>query len=124
MKLLIDVNLSVRWVQYLTEAGFEAAHWSCLGSISAPDDEIIAKAKAEGYVIFTHDLDFGAIMFFARADKPSIVQVRASDARPEAIGADVVSALHQVKKELEEGALLTIDPQRSRLKLLPLGLRQ
>jgi len=124
MKLLIDVNLPARWAQYLIEAGFEAVHWSQFGSTSAPDGEIIAKAKAEGYVILTRDLDFGTIMFFARTDKPSIVQVRAKDARPEFIGADVVSALRQAEKELEEGALLTIDPQRSRLTFLPLGLRQ
>ena len=51
MKLLIDVNLPARWVQYLTEAGFEAVHWSRIGSITAPDDEIIVRARAEGYVI-------------------------------------------------------------------------
>ncbi|MDR2696043.1 MAG: DUF5615 family PIN-like protein [Deltaproteobacteria bacterium] len=124
MKLLLDMNLSARWVQYLNEAGFEAVHWSRLGSITASDDEIIAKARAEGYVIFTRDLDFGAMMFFVQADKPSIVQVRVEDARPELIGVDVVTALRQMEKELEEGALLTIDPLRSRLRLLPLGLRQ
>lgn len=124
MKLLLDMNLPARWVQYLIEAGFEAVCWSRLGAVTAPDAEIIAKARAEGYVIFTRDLDFGAMMFFTRANKPSIVQVRAKDARPERIGADVVSALRQVEKELEEGALLTIDPLHSRLRLLPLGLRQ
>ena len=92
MKLLIDVNLSARWAQYLAEAGFEAVHWSRIGAATASDEEIIAKARAEGYVIFTRDLDFGAMMFFAQADKPSIVQVRVEDARPELIGADVVSA--------------------------------
>ena len=124
MKLLLDMNLPARWANYLIEAGFEAVHWSCLGAATASDDEIIAKARTEGYVILTRDLDFGTIMHFARADKPSIVQVRALDARPELIGADVVSALRQVEKELEEGALLTIDPLRSRLRFLPLGLRQ
>jgi len=124
MKLLLDMNLPARWEEYLTEAGFEAIHWSRLGAATASDDEIIAKAGAEGYVIFTRDLDFGTIMFFTRADKPSIVQVRAKDTRPECIGSDVISALRQVEKELEEGALLTIDPLHSRLRLLPLGLRQ
>ncbi len=124
MKFIIDMNLPARWGQYLTEAGFEAVHWSRLGPASASDDEIVARARAEGYVIFTRDLDFGTILFFSQDDKPSIVQVRAKDARPEYIGNDVVSALRQMERELEEGALLTIDPQRSRLQLLPLGLRQ
>ena len=120
MKLLLDMNLPARWVEYLAGAGFEAVHWSRLGPSTAPDKEIIAKAMEEGYVILTRDLDFGAIMFFTRASKPSIVQVRARDARPERIGADVISSLRQMEKELEAGALLTIDHLRSKLKLLPL----
>ena len=124
MKLLVDMNLPARWEKYLADAGFEAIHWSRFGASTAPDDEIIAKARAEGYVILTRDLDFGAIMFFTQADTPSIVQVRTTDARPEFVGADVLSALRQAEKELEAGALLTIDLQRSRLQILPLRLRQ
>jgi predicted nuclease of predicted toxin-antitoxin system len=32
MRLLIDMNLSPKWVGYLTEAGFEAVHGSALGA--------------------------------------------------------------------------------------------
>ncbi|MCW5599101.1 hypothetical protein C8R30_1526 [Nitrosomonas nitrosa] len=35
MKLLIDMNLSPRWVDVLANAGFEAAHWSALGAYNA-----------------------------------------------------------------------------------------
>ncbi len=30
MKLLIDMNLSPRWVDVLVNAGFDAAHWASL----------------------------------------------------------------------------------------------
>jgi len=39
MKLLLDMNLPARWVQYLIEAGFEAVCWSRLGAVTAPDAE-------------------------------------------------------------------------------------
>ena len=42
MKLLVDMNLSPSWVKYLAEAGFEAVHWSEIGSGSAPDAELMA----------------------------------------------------------------------------------
>ena len=42
MKLLVDMNLSPRWVSMLAGAGIEAAHWSTLGSKNAPDSEIMA----------------------------------------------------------------------------------
>jgi len=32
MKLLVDMNLSPRWVAVLEGAGFVAAHWSTLGA--------------------------------------------------------------------------------------------
>ena len=49
MKLLVDMNLSPRWVAALTEAGVEAAHWSTLGAHNAPDPVIMAYASANDY---------------------------------------------------------------------------
>lgn len=40
MKLLVDMNLSPRWVNLLADAGFEAAHWSTLGASNVPDSVI------------------------------------------------------------------------------------
>ena len=60
MKLLVDMNLSPRWTGTLADAGFEAAHWSTLGANNAPDSEIMAYARANDYVVLTHDLDFSA----------------------------------------------------------------
>ena len=124
MKFLIDMNLPVRWVEYLAKAGYESVHWSSLGVINASDTEIFAKARDSGYVIMTRDLDFSAIIFATQASEPSVVQIRAKAARPEIIGEPVINALRHAEKSLREGALLTINPQRSRLRLLPLGLRQ
>ena len=120
MKFLIDMNLPISWVKYLAKAGFEAVYWSSLGPTAAPDTEIVAHAKAEVYVIMTRDLDFGVIMFMSRAKKPSVVQIRVEDVRPEIIGELVVSVLRQTERDLREGALLTIEPKRARLRLLPL----
>jgi len=120
MKLLVDMNLSPRWVNLLTEAGIEAAHWSELGPVNAPDSEIMDFAKANGYVVLTHDLDFSAILSATHGDKPSVVQIRAADISPDAIGRPVIDALRQMTSELDDGALLTIDPKRTRMRLLPL----
>ena len=120
MKLLVDMNLSPRWVAVLANAGVEAAHWSTLGANNAPDSEIMAYARANDYVVLTHDLDFGAILAATHGEKPSVVQIRADDVSPDVIGAQVVLALRQMATELEEGVLLTVDPNRTRLRVLPL----
>ena len=123
MKLLIDMNLSPRWVNLLTDAGIDATHWSTLGATNAPDVEIVAFARTNGYVVLTHDLDFGAILAATQGDKPSVVQIRSEDVSPNVIGTSVIDALRQMSAELDEGALLTIDPSRTRLRLLPLRPR-
>jgi predicted nuclease of predicted toxin-antitoxin system len=120
MKLLVDMNLSPRWVNLLAAAGIEAAHWSEIGAANAPDSEIMAFAKANGYVVLTHDLDFSAILAATQGDKPSVVQIRSEDLSPDVIGRPVIDALRQMTAELEEGALLTVDPKRTRLRVLPL----
>ena len=123
MKLLIDMNLSPRWVTVLENAGIEAMHWSVLGAATAPDVELMSFAKLHGYVVLTHDLDFGAILAATHGEKPSVVQIRAEDVSPEAIASSVVDALRQMVNELDAGALLTVDPRQTRLRLLPLRTR-
>ncbi len=123
MKILIDMNLSPRWANLLTDAGFMAAHWSTLGAANAPDVEIAVFARINDYVVLTHDLDFGAILAATQGDKPSVVQIRSEDLSPEVIGKPVINALRQMTAELDEGALLTIDPSRTRVRLLPLRPR-
>ena len=91
-----------------------------LGARNAPDTEIMAFAAANDYVVLTHDLDFGAILAATQGEKPSVVQIRAEDVSPDVIGATVVSALRQMADELELGALVTVDPSRTRLLVLPL----
>ncbi len=64
MKLLLDMNLSPSWVDFLENAGFQSVHWSNIGSHDAPDKEIMTWAKANGYVVFTHDLDLNVGIYW------------------------------------------------------------
>ena len=120
MKLLIDMNLSPIWVETLASAGIDSVHWSTVGAHNASDKEIMAFAKANDYVVLTHDLDFGAILAATGGDKPSVVQIRSQDVSPEAIGLLVINAVRQMAPELESGSLLTVEARRNRLTVLPL----
>lgn len=120
MKLIVDMNLSPTWAKGLTEAGFEAAHWSTLGAATDTDQRIMDYARQHDFVVLTNDLDFSAILAVTHARKPSVVQVRADDLRFSSIGLLVIRALAQMADELERGALVTIDPSRTRIRILPL----
>ena len=73
MKIIVDVNLAVRWADMLLEQEIEAVHWAKIGAANAPDIEIMSYARQNGYAVFTNDLDFSAILFSTRASSPSIV---------------------------------------------------
>jgi predicted nuclease of predicted toxin-antitoxin system len=44
MKVLVDMNLSPRWVDCLIASEIHAAHWSSIGEANALDTEIMAFA--------------------------------------------------------------------------------
>jgi predicted nuclease of predicted toxin-antitoxin system len=120
VKLLIDMNLSPRWTPLLAAQGFEAVHWSAIGAANAPDTAIMAYARSGDWVVLTADLDFSAILAATHSGKPSVVQLRAADISPEGCGVPVIAALVQAAEELKQGALVTIDLYRTRLRILPL----
>ena len=120
MKLLVDMNLSPDWVAVLKQSDWESVHWSTIGNPRAADSEIMAWAKQNGCVVFTHDLDFGTMLVLTQAEGPSVIQVRTQDVTPAAIGKLVVNALHQFESELEKGALIVLDEANIRARILPL----
>lgn len=121
MKILVDMNLSPRWIVFLADAGFSAVHWSTLRRINARDEEIMAWASANHHVVLTHDLDFSSILAATKGTRPSVVQIRSEDVNPDVIGHKVVSAMLQMEQELMGGALVSVDPNRARVRVLPLG---
>jgi len=45
MKILIDVNLSPRWIEVFEQNNFDAVHWTAVGDPKAPDQEIMEWAR-------------------------------------------------------------------------------
>jgi predicted nuclease of predicted toxin-antitoxin system len=121
MKLLVDMNLSPAWVPYLLVAGIESVHWSTVGDPRAKDSEVMAWARQNQCVLFTHDLDFGTLLANTRSSKPSVIQVRTQEVTPDALGAKLIVVLRQFETALNEGALVTIDERRARVRILPLS---
>ena len=63
-------------------------------------------ARAKGFIVMTSDLDFSAILAATNAKGPSVVQLRARDVMPAAIGNLVLVALRTCAADLQRGALL------------------
>jgi predicted nuclease of predicted toxin-antitoxin system len=119
MKIIVDVNLAVRWASMLSDRGIEAVHWSAIGAANAQDIEIMSYARQNNYSVFTNDLDFSAILVSTRASGPSVIQIRTDDTRPEAHLDRVADSLIRFSAAMEQGTIITIDPNKTRLHILP-----
>ena len=119
VRILIDMNLSIEWVDELVKNGWSAVHWSTVGDPRAEDTVLIDWARANGHVIFTHDLDFGTALALTHATGPSIIQVRTHNILPEHVGNLIIAALRRYEGELAAGALLVVDEAKARVRLLP-----
>ncbi len=120
MKILIDMNLSPQWVEALAEEGINAVHWSKIGSISASDKELMTWAKENENIVLTHDLDFGAILASTNASAPSVLQLRFLDLTPLHAKKLVLRILKDYESELKRGALISMDEDKARIRILPL----
>jgi len=120
MKILVDMGLPPAWRETFLQNGIESLHWSEVGDPKAKDREIMAWAREHGFVVFTHDLDFGHLLALTHAAGPSVIQVRSEEVLPESISETVLHALSQYGDMLATGALIVIEPSKFRARILPI----
>lgn len=102
------------------DLGIDAVHWSTVGAGNAPDTELLQYAAENDQIIVTHDLDFGTMLAVSGLAKPSVIQLRDDDVSPEHVSPRLVGALNTLATELQTGALVTLDAQKLRSRLLPI----
>ncbi|WP_342106083.1 DUF5615 family PIN-like protein [Methylobacterium sp. SI9] len=118
MKLVIDMNLSISWIDGLERRGFSAAHWSTIGLQDAADEAIMDWARANGAIVLTRDLDFGAALTRKALIAPSVIQLRCGRVELERHLALVTRVLTEHGGTLETGAIVMIEDERVRVRIL------
>ncbi len=118
MKILVDMNLSPRWKEALGRAGFESVWWREVGRPDAPDEELLQWAKEKNYLVLTADLDFGRLLSLGRSQGPSVILLRLSYTEPPEALTPVLGVLTRFKDELELGALVVVEEEGSRVRIL------
>ena len=121
LRLLLDMNLSPRWVASLAESGLDAVHWANIGAHNATDTEILGRARAEEWVVVTGDTDFGTLLALSGAEAPSVVQLRSPSLMARDLPAVVASTIARYEAELRRGVVLTIDRAAARVRVLPIS---
>jgi len=55
MKLLLDMNIPLKYSTLFDNNGVEYLRWSVVGSPNAPDEEIMAFARENNLIVLTYD---------------------------------------------------------------------
>ena len=118
MQFLMDANLPRTAVAVFQAAGHTAAHVKELGMGGATDDIIAARARAEGWVLVTRDLDFADVRAYPPADYAGLLVLRLGD---EATAVEIKALLESFMGEAEwlgqlPGRLCILEPGRVRFR--------
>jgi len=120
MKLLADMGVSATTVRRLRDQGHDAVHLREDGLGRLPDAVILEKARQEGRILLTFDLDFGDLMATGAHQFPSVVIFRLRNETPSSVTAKLFDVLAQRSRDLEEGAIVIVEDTRYRLRRLPI----
>lgn len=120
MKLLADLHIAPRTVDFLRALGLDIVRINEILPATASDEAIVARAVEDERAILTQDLDFSALVALAGKKAPSLILLRFASSRVEYVNAVLEKILPSVAKDVLEGAVVTVEDQRIRRRRLPI----
>lgn len=120
MKFFGDMRVSQTVIKTLRNYGYDAIHLRDEKLQKLPDENIILKAKDEGRIILTFDLDFGELLAFSGDSLPSVIIFRLEKANPDYVLSKLNPVLQECQNILENGVIITIKDRNYRIRYLPI----
>ena len=120
MKFLADMGISPLTIDFLREQGYDAKHLNDEGLHRMSDPDILEKARREGRILLTADLDFGYLMAVSHFQLPNVILFRLEDMRPDSVNIHLVEVLRRFESDLVQGSFLTVTQSRIRVHSLPI----
>ena len=105
MKFLADMGISPKTMSFLENLGYQTIHLHQEGLDKLSDAEILQKARLEGRILLTHDLDFGDLLAASEAELPSIIIFRMRNMRPERVNLHLKSILSKYVQNWDKASL-------------------
>lgn len=107
-------------VGHLQANGHDAVHASRIGLGDRPDSEILERARTEGRIVVTADLDYPRLLALFKADGPGLILFRGGSYSD----VEMLSLLDRVIAQADslnlEHSIAVVDQHRIRRRTLPL----
>lgn len=120
MRLLADVHISPRTVEYLNAAGHDVVAIHSVLPADSPDRDIVRMATELDRAVLTQDLGFSGILASTRASKPSLVSLRLSRPLVDNVNLRLRQVLPALEDAVAKGVIATVEDDRVRVRTLPL----
>lgn len=114
------MGISPKVVAFLADLGHDAVHLHEQGLDRLPDAEILKKARDEGRVLLTHDLDFGELVAASGERLPSAVIFRLRNMQPNQVNHYLQSVVTRYRDALEDGVVVSVTEGQIRSRILPI----
>ena len=121
MRFLADMGISWRVVEWLRNNEHEAIHLREQQLHRLPNGDIFVMAADDRRIILTWDLDFTEIVALSGPRIVSAVVFRLMNTRSENVIRRLERVLAESARDLEEGAIISVEESRHRVRLLPIG---
>jgi predicted nuclease of predicted toxin-antitoxin system len=113
VKLLLDSCVWGGARLQIEQAGHDVI-WAGAWQHDPGDDEILAQAYREARILVTLDKDFGELAIVRRLPHAGIIRLVDVSALQQA--AACLSAVEKYGAELQAGAIVTVEPDRTRIR--------
>lgn len=120
IRVLLDQGLPRSAVELLRADGWDAVHVVECGLSSAPDEQIMEYARANGYVVCTLDADFHSMLAVSGSIGPSVVRVRREGLRGPGLASLLKRIWDEVGDAIKNGAAVTVTDRAVRVRRLPI----
>lgn len=117
---LADMNISPITIDQLKRMKWNIVRVSEIMDKSSKDIEILKYAEKQNKVVITFDLDFSILLALGGHKKPSVINLRIKNAKPDYVTRRLIDIVPNIEIELIEGAVVSVDETSVRYRSLPI----
>jgi predicted nuclease of predicted toxin-antitoxin system len=123
MRFLVDMPLSPELAAWLVRQGHEAVHVVEMKLERASDATILERARNEGRVVVTADLDYPRLLALSQAEGPGLILFRGGNYGEQEARERLARVAETIPLEELPNSIVVIEKGRIRRRRLPLEPR-